>query len=85
MDHIMTNVGMAAIPSSPDGKYHYLLVIQFGDDRRTGTGERGWIDDKPIATFEDLAIVRNRFHESWMTSIIVTNVVLLSAPTPKGP
>lgn len=76
----MTNVGTAATPSSPDGKYHYLIVINFSTSGGAGTGERGWTSDKPIVTFDDLAAVRDRFRESWMINILVINVVLLSAP-----
>lgn len=67
-------------PISPDGRYHYLIVLHFVSQKGVAIDERGWTDDKPISTFEDVAAVRDSFREPWMSNIMVTNVVLLSAP-----
>lgn len=68
-------------PTSPDGKWHYLVVFDLhldGGGRAVGNGEI--VQDGPIRTYQDTMEAKERLSIQYRASAVITNLVLLSAP-----
>jgi hypothetical protein len=67
---------------SPDGRWHYLVVTNIKlPDGRKKTGNGPVVSDYPIATYQDVMAIQGVMADREPGGqVVITNVVLLSAP-----